>query len=475
MSTTAPPTEVWLQQVFGSFMASRLDMRLFGDPNTFHPDTATLGALGTYVHEHMHYFQTIFTGYGHIQWSGHRQSSGFLVRKWKDLSSKGFGYRVPLAAYADDPLAAGVAEWLQLTSQEQALLSAARFYMPVPNWSFKELGLRLIKDDWSINPEVGVGDKRVCLQGKDVLEGQAHFVERTYVEKFIDPPEIAWVRTGLPDQYTLALDYFIERCGAARRHEFPVVCDLSLQTSWDPVVPKTEDEWRKSSPSWRFVQISDLLAANPEMSFGLPSEWPDNYALVTRKIFEILGYLQLDEVIQERLRAFDRVPQLMQVEHVLKSALKFRAERPWVVANPAVHMPWLEELLAKFRAPLVVIEGGIGNFGHTQVSGSELLFEMHYQALAAQLLGSVASDDAGNGVLQCGFGQFKIPRGCPYQASHGCTGRLLPAHGAPVPTRIEANQEVNGCTFAVFLDLASRDLRSIQVQPSARFPTRAEG
>ena len=475
MSTTTSHTEPWLEQVFGSFMAARLDMRLFGDANTFHPDTATLPALATYVHEHMHYFQTLFTGYGHIQWSSHRQSSGFLVRKWGELATMGFGYRVPLAAYSDDPRAAGFAEWLQLTSREQALLSAARFYMPVPNWSFKELGIRLIKEDWSINPVVSVGGQHVCLQGKDVLEGHAHFVERTYVERFLRPPASAWARIGLPDQYTRALDYFFERCGAVRHDEFPAVCDLALQTSWDPVIPRSEDDWRRSSPSWRFVQITDLLAANPWLSFGQPSEWPRTYAAVALKLFEPLGYRQLDDVIKERLAAFDRVPELMQVEQVLKSALEFRAERPWIVANPAAHLPWLEELFAKFRAPFVVIEGGIGNFGHTSVSGSELLFEMHYQALATQLLGNISSDAAGNGELRCAFGQFNIPRGCPYQDSHGCTGRLIPGNGAPVPTRIEANQDVTGCTFAVFLDLTSHDLRSIQVMPNARFPSRAIG
>lgn len=473
MIMTTPQSESWLEQVFGSFMSTRLDMRLLGRADTFHPDTATLTAMATYVHEHMHYFQTLFSGYGQIQWSSHRQASGFLVRKWNELASAGFGHRVPLAAYADDPRAAGPAEWLHLTALEQSLLSVARFYMPIPNWCFKELGVKLIREDWPINPVVSVGGQQVCLQGKDVLEGHAHFVERTFIERFLRPPVSAWARVGLSEQYTRAFDYYIERCGTERHDEFPLVCDLALQTSWDPVVPRSEDDWRRSSPSWRFVQITDLLATDPSLFFGQPAEWPTTYGPVARTIFERLGYRQLDDVIRERLAAFDRVPELMQVEQVLKTAMEFRAERPWMFANPAAHMPWLEELFAKFKAPFVVIDGGLGHFGHTPISGSELLFEMHYQALAAQLLGNVPFDAAGSGELRCAFGQFGIPRGCPYQQSHGCIGRLNPANGSPVPTRVEADGSVTGCTFAVFLDVVARDLRAIQVRPNARFGSRA--
>lgn len=472
MSTTAARSESWLEQVFGSFMSTRLDMRLLGSANTFHPDTATLVAMATYVHEHMHYFQTLFTGYGQIQWSGHRQASGFIVRKWKELASAGLGHRVPLAAYADDPRAAGPAEWLHLTAREQSLLSAARFYMPVPNWTFGELGVKLIKEEWPINPVVTIDGHKVCLQGKDVLEGHAHFVERTFIEGFVRPPLSAWARVGLSGQYTRAFDYFVERCGPSRHHEFPVVCDLALQTSWDPVIPKTEGDWRRSSPSWRFVEITNLLSTDHGLAFGQPTEWPTTYAAVARKIFEKLGYLQLEDVIAERLGAFDRVPELMQVEEVLKAAMQFRAERPWIAANPAAHMPWLEELLARFKAPFVVIEGGIGHFGHTPISGSELLFEMHYQALAAQLLGDVPSDASGNGELRCAFGQFRIPKGCPYQQSHGCSGQLNPAKGPPVPTQVEADENITGCSFAVFLDVVTHGLRTIEVRPNARFGRR---
>ncbi len=189
----------WLEQVYGSFNASRLDMRLFGrHPEEFHPDSTTVGAMATYVHEHMHYFQTLFTGFGHIFWSSHRQSTGYSVRIWTELAGKGLGYRLPLAAYSDDPVGGPIALTTDLSAREMARLSAARFNLPIPNWTFKELKTRLLKTDWVINPVVELAGEKVCLQGKDILEGQAHFVERTLVESLTSNSEVSWDRTGVP-------------------------------------------------------------------------------------------------------------------------------------------------------------------------------------------------------------------------------------------------------------------------------------
>lgn len=461
----------WFEQVYGSFNASRLDMRLFGRrPEDFHPDSTTVSAMATYVHEQVHYFQTIFTGFGHILWASHRQSTGYSVRTWKALASKGLGYRLPLAAYSDDSEGGRVALVADLTARDVARLSAARLHLPVATWTFKDLKTRLVKTDWAINPVVELAGEKVCLQGKDILEGQAHFVERTLVETLTSSGEAAWDRTGVPPQYTRAFDYFLQQCGPSRRAEFPVVCDLAQQTSWSSPVPKTEDEWRKSSPSWRFVQITNLLAADSSLSFGSPADWPNRFADLAAHLFAKLSYLAPEKIIEERLKAFTRVPELLSVEQVMKAAMEFRSEKPWIIANPAANMLWLQEVLTRFRAPTVVIDGELGHFGDAPINGAEVIFELHYQALASQLLGPVNTDEDGNGELQCGFGQFKLDRGCPYQASHNCRTRFNPGGGPPVPTKLEYNDEVNGCSFALALQSITGDLKAIRIVPTARFP-----
>lgn len=462
----------WLEQVYGAFNASRHDMRFFGRrPEEFHPDSTTVGALATYVHEHVHYFQTLFTGLGHILWFSHRQSTGHTVRIWNELADKGLGYRLPLAAYFDHPKGASVALVADLTARDVAKLSAARLSLPIPTWTFRDLKTLLVKEDWAINPIVDLAGERVCLQGKDILEGQAHFVERTLVESVTSFGDAAWDRTGLLPQYTRALDYFVQRCGRSRRAEFPVVCDLAQQTSWASPLPKTEDEWRKSSPSWRFVQITDLLAADDSLSFGGPADWQHRFSDCAARLFEKLGYVAPEKIIEERLEAFTRTPKLLHVEQVMKAAMEFRLEKPWIIFNPAADSLWLQEMMTRFRAPVVVMDdGSMGHFGGPPDEGAEIIFELHYQALASQLLGPIKTDENGHGELECGFGKFEIDRGCPYQASHNCCTRFRPSDGPPVPTAVAHDDEVIGCSFAFALQNITGDLKTIRLVPGVRFP-----
>ncbi|GAB2812252.1 hypothetical protein GCM10027276_11420 [Comamonas piscis] len=357
------------------------------------------------------------------------------------------------------------------TARDISRIAAARFNLPIPNSTFKELKSRLITTDWIANPVVQISGEQVCLQGKDIQEGQAHFVERTLVEKLTSAGDLAWDRTGLPFQYTRAYDYFIERCGISRSAEFPVICDLAQQTSWDPVLPTSEVEWRKSSPSWRFVQITELLANDDKLSFGGHLDWPDRFTDIAEDIFGRLGYLPLEKVIEERLIAFTRVPELLDVEQVMKEAMEFRLKKPWMLPNPAADLLWLEELMNKFRAPSVIVDGAFGSFGDSSVKGDQIIFELHYQALANQLIGPINTDENGKGRLQCGFGQFKIERGCPYQSSHNCSTQFSPNAGPPVPTMILDNGVVDGCSFAFALQNITGDLNAIKLVPAARFPS----
>ena len=180
--------------------------------------------------------------------------------------------------------------------------------------------------------------------------------------------------------------------------------------------------------------------------------------------------MPLNEVIEQRLEVFARAPGLLEVERVMKSAMEFRAVSPWMVANPAANMDWLQYLLKKFQAPTVVIDGALGHIGDGSIAGSEIVFELHYQAIASQLLGPVLTGEDGAGRLQCGFGCYKIARGCPYQESHNCSTTFSPAEGPPVPTGIDGNDVVFGCTFAFGLEKMTGDLQAIKLLPTARFP-----
>src|SRR5258707_835938 len=65
-----------LEAVLGSFTRTRLHMKLEGPEEKYRPGAGTPSpdAEATLFHETMHFFQTIFTGYGHIVWFTHRQA-----------------------------------------------------------------------------------------------------------------------------------------------------------------------------------------------------------------------------------------------------------------------------------------------------------------------------------------------------------------------------------------------------------------
>lgn len=460
-----------LDATFGTFLSTRLDMRLAGTWRDFDQQSVKAGKLATYVHEHVHFHQTIFTGYGHIQWDGHRQLTGYIVSEWKKLVASRFGkLRLPLAHLARIKELEGDSRSIFEMSLEQIRLAKARFYMEYGTATPNDLGSILIKKDWPSNPVIEIDGKQRALQTKDILEGHAHFVERTFLERSAEVEhDIAWNRDGLPDQYTAAYDWFIQECGEVRRDEFPVLCDLALQTSWRPVVPTTEQQWRDSNPAWRFFTLVRALAVEKYLTLGLPERWPIYYVGFASKLLGICKLPQLAEIWNERLDAFERQKGLMGIQHLMKEAIEYRQRMPWCAANPATDPPLLEEMMKKFKAPFVVVGGQMGSFGEPSIPGSEIIFELQYQALAAQILGDVSSAARESGSLECAFGKYSIPQGCPYQATHGCIGRFKPEDGAPHPATIVDNDQIIGCSFEALMVTAGIKCEDLDIDWAAKF------
>jgi hypothetical protein len=80
------------------FMPHRLHMRLAGEVADYSPDDASPASLATWVHEYVHFLQTIMSGYGHISWDSHRQLTGYMINEWRAiLDGEGSRARIPLA------------------------------------------------------------------------------------------------------------------------------------------------------------------------------------------------------------------------------------------------------------------------------------------------------------------------------------------------------------------------------------------
>lgn len=461
-----------LDTTFGTFLTTRLEMRLAGKASEYDRNTISIKSLATYLHEHVHLFQAIFTGYGHIQWDSHRQMTSYILSEWKKINNlTSNNIKLPLAHCNTTQKQLFLSQHVYETSKEQIKIGQAKFYMRNGSLTLKEAGLRLLSHDWRANPVVEICGKHVVLQTKDILEGHAHFIESSFVEHFCgEKAEIAWKREGLPSQYTNAYDWFIQECGESKHHYFPVICDLALQISWIPVIPQNENEWQSSNPSWRFVKLTRTLASHNISTIDERDNWCKSYKVFCSEILDICDYKSLDEIFEERIQAFSRKNDLMEIEKLMKKGIQLKKSKPWIGVNPVGDKNELYFLMRDFNTPYIVFEDGIGSFGDPSVSGGELLFELQFQALASQVFGDFSPRASANCSLECAFSKNKVNNGCNFQSTHSCTGLIKPNEGIPFPMSIASDGTLEGCSFEWLLNVMGLKIENIEINPNARFP-----
>ncbi|UVM26831.1 hypothetical protein [Pseudomonas sp. B21-021] len=464
----------YLNATLGTFFTPRMEIRLFDKAEKFAGDTATNGSVLTYFHEHVHYFQTLFTGYGHIQWSSYRQATGFTHRMWEKLRQAMGAPRIPLSNCNTRPDIHQYAQFLGQVFAEQNKLSQARFVSIPGIKTLDALKLVLIKEPWQINPviESANGQRELCT--KDILEGHAFFLERSFAENLLSFPEAAaWVREGISDVYTAAYDWFITECGQDTRSLFPVICDLSLQISWKPVSPTTAHEWQASNPSWRFYLLTKALAAAPEIAAEMNSDWSKSYLAICDRLLHACNFIGLSQILAERLQALldlEQSPGLSPMQHIMKRAMEQRVQQPWISVNPMQNTAELEMLFNEFRIPAVLVEGRYqAQSTLDDAVVTELIGELHYQAFMDQLLGNPSSFARNTNSLECGFAKYGVHNGCPHQVSGECIGRFDPKEGLPMPMLIDEHGNIDGCTFGAFFKFSGMNVEELVVDYDAKF------
>lgn len=466
------------ETILGSFVPYRLHMRLAGDLGEYLPAQGEpqADAQATIVHEHMHYYQTIFTGYGQIAWQTQRQATAFLMNEWQDIPPTPDGRRrLPLANLA---CAGGGylsrAIWINRSIHELLLLARARHSLTRPGARLHELGSMLVRHPWLVNPSVTLDGKSYIIEGRDIVETHAQFVEGTYswvannipLAKTFDPKV-------LPKRYWAPLFFYFEQLGTTRIFEFPYICDLALQISWNPLIPQTEDQWRASSPSWRFVRLIEALREKPEIRLEAPERVRDQYTDFATALLKACGYSALDTILSERLDTFTRQPTLSHLETAMMAALKFRQSHPWCGGNPIEDANTWKEIVDKFPAPLLQVGHQIFSDGSRQSLDSEIIMELQFQAFADQIRGA-RTYAANAGVLECAYSLFDIDEGCEYQLSHACQGRIAPSEGLPFPVGTDPNGNLTGCQMGMLLQAMDLEPALLDINHEQRMPTEAE-
>ena len=464
-----------LDTLLGSFAPQTLILRLSGRHEDYSPEGAVAESLATVVHEHMHFFQTVTSGFGQVVWDMHRQTTSYTVREWLDTplpSGTTTRRRLPLAHIAQwspEHLRKALIDWG--TAQEVNTIAKARFWLSDSRpLTLSDLGLRILNQPWEANPRIKLNEHEHVLQGKEILEGHAFFVERTMLSHRLGiADELAWSREGVPRVYLVALDWFLQTCGTHRRSSFPVICDLALQTTHEPVLPATEADWRATSPSWRFRLLSEALAAAPSLSFD-DAHVDRDYRGFADALLTAVGFKPLTQVLEERWANLHKRLPLLGLEKLIARAIEMRRARPWLGANPIRDDALWTEMTTQLPAPAVEIKGGLGHFGPPQAVSSEFFFELQYQALALQVLGVPWRSADPPDTIQCGFALFDLPQACDYQRSHYCSGRYRPSDGPPFPVTILEDATMVGCPFEALLITMGLTSTDLDIDNSAQLP-----
>lgn len=465
--------------VHGLFVPHRLHLWLSGEYEDY-PRAESRGEdparEATMVHEQIHLFQSCMTGFGFISWSAYQQAVLRLVQSWRRHQEGANQLALPLSHLADRSLRDFAFAYLEQVVNTQLLLPVAfRSFVPGGVVCFDDLRDPYFAGDWPLLPTIEVGGANRQLQGRQVLEGHAMHLESVYSFLINDIP-IDAARDGVDDDYTVALDWFLETCGTNRLLEFPLICDLALQTPWELDV-KNERLWQQSHPAWRFVQLSTALRHSNPSPMRSPEEAIARYSEYCDLLTDACGFPRIGKVLTDfaaRLPDHEDSPE----DRIrFRNALRFRIDHPWCGANPFLDIrAWIE--MCKLFPPLTMQVGEslriVQRSGQTHTSytiGNDpeyltAILNLHMDALASQILGQRRLGEADADQLQCGYAFHRIKRGCAFQETGACGGSFVPSHGLPVPLIDLGGDEVFGCSFGTILRLLGVSVATIDVQYS---------
>lgn len=452
-----------LDAVHGTFVPSRLLLRLPEIVQTYGFDggTADAEAQATLVHEQFHFFQTIFTGYGQIAWLTHRQITAFVLGEWEELTSTHSTKRLPLAHLASrDARTRRAVQGIERLLDELFAINNGRFRCEGENTRVRDLGCKGLDYPWHVTPRIEVAGRPYLLQGKDILESHAQFTESSYLAKAHGVPfESGFDHRNVSMTYTAPWDWFNDTC-SGHSNDFPFVCDLALQISWNKLeAPKSEAEWRASHPAWRFVALTRALA-RLQCWAGDPVDaatWYDGYATT---LLESCNYKPIRGVLEER-RAVFAGKKLSALDSLMCAAIEFRLRKVWCAANPFVDVRLWNEMSSAFRMPVIQAAGELGSTHVDEEVIRDVFYELQYQALALQVAGDLSPQQRIDRHLECAFAKFRIEKGCEFQRNGSCSGRFLPSSGLPHPAKA-------GCSFGVLLEqMMKLDVRKLELKDVA--------
>lgn len=466
-----------LNYLRGSFVPTRLHTYLTEDyddyPNHENP-SPNPEAERTIVHELFHYFQTLFTGFGQSAWLVHRVLTGFIVSEWIKATNTYKEKRpLPLSYLSSKSKEDRAKSFLiYKTAVETSYLFTACHSLSDPSLKLIDLPLLLNSHSWQINPIINLNGESIFLQGKDIIESHAHYLESVYSFVVNGIPFIeSYDEKVLPAKYHLPFKWFITEIGVERSIEFPIICDLALQINFDIKID-SEDNWQKFNPSWRFVRLTNALKSCKELKIiNSLSDAINNYDEYCSKLLKKCNYDSLEEIIQKRQNYLRTSSEQSNIEKIMDKALEFRKKYLWCGANPFLDISVWIEMKNQFPTLLIQTQDGLRvTLLENLKLINEFMIELQIQALASQVIGDFRKDENQAETFKCGFAYFNIQNGCHFQKDSCCSGILRPDEDAPFPIKINDEDEFSGCFFEAALMLLGTSISNLDIQYGHRIP-----
>lgn len=437
------------------------------DGNTNHKNFAI------YVHEQMHFFQTIMTGYGQEGLCLKDTAVKEIIKFWlKNTDQTPQKRLIPLGYLANENDNIEV-ECILLKDiiKESLILHQIRLLGGRSAYKLNNIGSLLIKDEWNINPKIIIGESEFELNGIDIIESHAKVIEALYLFVLEGVPLRKTINSKILDKrYYAAYDWFVSSFGEDRAIiEFPIICDLALQTSFKTNI-KSEEEWHVYHPAWRFVNLVEALKIVNIPDVSSPQRMRENYCEYCNKLTEFCGYEDLDNVLKQFSISDDGEHKPALYEK-LDTYSRYRKMHPWCAANPFLDIEVWKKITSNFSPQFVqfgenfsmnveTFESTYEKLNSSKRIACDSLSDFHIFALSEQILGKISNYSTDIHSMQCGFGYWGIKKGCPYQVSNKCNGSFFPADGLPSPI---PNTNCDGCTFEVALEFLNISVKDIHL------------
>lgn len=410
-----------------------------------------------HFHECFHYWQSIFTPYGHLKWGCYRSVSSEIIELWLKATMETPTERV---------IPAG--SLLPCKSMEQ-FTSIAQIF--VQDYASKIISLeeRVYYDDTIENilpislddicPIVKIRGRDYRLNGIDILESFAKFQEATLAYIVEGQPITSTIDIEyLNPEYYSALYFFIMTIGWDRIIEFPILCELALASD-ELCKFDNAHEWKSNHPAWRFVKMVELLSTDKNIRPLKYESIKEDFLSYSEDVLKTCGYKSQCDSWNSAI-AYASQNELNISKDMLR-AIDFKNDYPWILSFPFIDKGIMLEI-KKFQPYFYITSDSTIYSVDNESLGNEVIFENQYQALAHQIRGNMSSRCLDRGKLQCGFSYYGLNE-CQYQKSGECDGHIDRFHQLPEVKINDDGTIIEGCTFELFLSLMDISIKDIKI------------